>query len=65
MFSAVDRQIKFNFIKLIKYLSEEADFDMYLHNIKNGRQKVTLTHKIKVMVHVHLNHDILVALFDM
>ena len=46
------RQInKFNFKKLIKYLSEEADFDMYLHIIKNGKQKVTLTQKIKDQSH--------------
>ena len=38
-------------MKLIKYLSEEADFDMYLHIIKNGNQKVTMTHKIKDQSH--------------
>ena len=51
LFSAVDREIKFNFIKLINYLSEEADCVMYLHIIKNGMQKVTLTHKIKDQSH--------------
>ena len=30
---------------------EEADFDMYLHIIRSGKQKVTLTHKIKDQSH--------------